>query len=134
MANLAFVLVSVLLSARVQTNTGLIQGTVISAETKKPVPNVSIQILKSRRKAKTNSEGEFVFKDVPAGTYDFEITSPDFVTFRYSGFTVKADSVLTLNISLFNPPSSHKPRVRIVTPDTSVHYKMRYVPIPRRQL
>src|SRR3989304_3634690 len=129
MTTLAFLLVSILLWP--QTQTGLIQGTVINAETKMPVPNVSIQILKSKLKTKTDSDGKFVFKNVPAGAYDFEITSPDFVTFRYKGFTFKADSILTLDIPLFNLPPSHKSRMRIVTPDSSVHYKMRFIPIPK---
>ena len=131
MTTFAFLLISILLSPASQTQTGLIQGTVINAETKMPVPNVSIQILKSKLKTKTDSDGKFVFKNVPAGIYDFEITSPDFVTFRYKGFTVKPDSILPLDIPLFNPPPSHKSRMRIVTPDSSVHYKMRFMPIPK---
>ena len=124
------ILFSILLLTGPQDHPGTIRGTILNAKTKDPVSGVTISITQLKRETKSDSDGEFVFKNVPPGTYGFEVTTPDFFTMHFKGFIVRPDSTLTLNIPLAKPTT--KPLMRIVFPDSTIDYKIRYAPIPKR--
>ena len=53
---------------------GTLQGRVESAETGKPVANMSVTVIGTRLGAATTEDGTFAVIRVPAGTYDLQIT------------------------------------------------------------
>ena len=50
-------------------------GIIKNEETKQPIQSVTIQLKSLKLSAKTNEEGLFVLKNIPAGKYDVEISS-----------------------------------------------------------
>ena len=132
MKTFGLLLLSILLSQGPQTQRGTLRGTVIDITTKKPIQNVSIQMLNSKLRTKTDPNGEFSFESIPVGIYDFRVSSEDYATILYRGFSVRPDSVLTINVPLFKGSSNYKPRIKIVPPDSSIDFKMRYMRIPKQ--
>lgn len=76
----------------VPVGTSSIRGTVLD-KNQGIVPNADVVLVRSGAEAsqttKSDSAGEFVFKNLPAGKYSFTITSPGLETFVSSEITLK---------------------------------------------
>jgi len=54
----------------------------------------------SKFNAKTSDKGEFMLAQLPAGTYTFEVASPDFMPLTIKGFQVGAGEEVKVEASL----------------------------------
>lgn len=77
---------------------GIIKGVVTTSDNK-PAAAVTIQLKGIKRSGVTNENGEFLFKNIPAGSYDIEISS-----IGYNNITqkveVEADKTVTVTFQL----------------------------------
>ena len=86
-----------------QTFRGSIDGTVVD-QTGANVPNAGVTATNVDTKAtivsKSSSAGDFLFGDLPLGTYTITVTAPGFATEKYDKVTVSAGVIYTLPVKL----------------------------------
>ena len=70
------------------SSTGEIYGTVYQSDPEQPVASVQIRIVETNQRATTDQNGEFRFRNLPAGTYT--------LTASASGYRLPADVVVTI--------------------------------------
>ena len=68
--------------------TGEIYGTIYQKDPEQPVPSVQIRIVETNQRVTTDPNGEFRFRNLPAGTYT--------LTASASGYNLPADVVVTI--------------------------------------
>jgi len=89
--------------ATAQNSNGQVTGTVTS-ESGEPVEQATIQAVntsgKSSSRVISNAKGSFSFNKLAAGGYSFIITSVGFETETLSGYSVEADKILTVTVTL----------------------------------
>jgi hypothetical protein len=74
--------------AQQQTGTGQISG-VVTSSAGRPIPNATIRAVQwvgglgKQMTARTDAQGRFVFKELPAGSYDFTAQAEGHVSLRY---------------------------------------------------
>jgi iron complex outermembrane receptor protein len=82
------------------TVSGTIRGTVRSAATREPIPDVNILLKGTRLGAASDVDGNFTIPDVPPSTYTITIEAIGYRTEEVSGVTVGADETTTRTIEL----------------------------------
>ena len=86
-----------------QTFRGGVTGTVADASGA-AVANASVKLVSPdtglTREGITSSTGEFVFQDLPLGTYDITVTQTGFDTVHVSGVVVDAGRIATVGLKL----------------------------------
>jgi hypothetical protein len=84
--------------------TGTVTGTIVDAETKKPVANVSLSaILQNRGYRKTivtDAQGNFIMSHVPVGEHIHFIDKRGYKLYRKEGIQVKHGTPLKMYIEL----------------------------------
>jgi iron complex outermembrane recepter protein len=81
-----------------QTNTGCIQGTIISF-TDEPLIGVNVGLQNTAFTSATNKDGQFILKDVPAGTYTIVASSVGYSANKQN-VVVEAGKTINLNLQL----------------------------------
>ena len=80
-----------------------INGTVVSASTKKPVTNVNVTAYYTSKKEKvviSDSEGNYAFDDLKPGIYKFVFEKEGYKKVTKENVTVKVDETFLLNVEL----------------------------------
>jgi hypothetical protein len=100
--------------------TGSVQGTIINAETKKPIANTtfSASIHKSsfQKEFVTDQNGKFKLHNIPAGEHVFIIDRRGFKACRKEGIVVKDGVVLKVTIEVFEDETElHNPFLTPIT-------------------
>ena len=80
------------------SETGSIQGTVYNNSTKAPLVGAEVRIVEIDTRQKTDENGTFVFRDIPAGTYTLITTVPDTEVLQRTPIVVKAAETLAPEI------------------------------------
>lgn len=99
--------------------TGTVTGTVVHAETKKPVANVSLSAVLHncgyRKAIVTDAQGNFIMKHVPEGEHILLIDKRGYKIYRKEGVQVKRGTSLRLYIELLSdePAGLHSNMVPI---------------------
>jgi hypothetical protein len=71
------------------TGTALISGVVSSSAGNRPIPNATLRVVQwvgalgRQMTARTDAQGKFVIKDLPAGSYDITVQADGHVSLRY---------------------------------------------------
>lgn len=93
---------SILLSA--QDHTGTLSGKVQDRENLEHLPFVIVILIQDEielRGTTTNFDGEFLFEQVPAGTYNLKFKSIGYMDLRFEGISIKSEYTVSLpNIKL----------------------------------
>lgn len=76
------------LALKAQEQSISVSGTVINANTGKPIPGVTVLVEGTNRGTYTNSQGKFQIKDLAPGTYSLRFSSVGFETFVKSNVYV----------------------------------------------
>src|SRR4051794_26158924 len=102
-AALLFTQVFLTISVKAQETNGVLQGT-IRGENSQPLPNVSVGVHNSRTKfasgTKTDSSGVFTLRLPAGGPYEFTFSSVGFEPQTLSGYNVKANGTISLDLSM----------------------------------
>lgn len=99
--------------------TGTVTGTVVHAETKKPMANVSLSAVLHncgyRKAIVTDAQGNFIMKHVPEGEHILLIDKRGYKIYRKEGVQVKRGTSLRLYIELLSdePAGLHSNMVPI---------------------
>jgi hypothetical protein len=84
-------------------STGSIRGTVTDS-TGSIIPNASFSLTETNtqlsRTAASNTDGIFVFPDLPVGNYTLRVTAPGFTSGNYSGLTLVTGHVVDVPVKL----------------------------------
>lgn len=84
-----------------------INGTVIHAETKKPLKDVSVTAILVSKKEKiviTQDDGEYAFDELKPGTYKFIFEKAGFKRITREKVVIKTDEAFQLNIEMIEQP------------------------------
>jgi hypothetical protein len=97
----------VLLSADVANGADayVLKGRIIRADSKNPVPGVSVRLLESGNRAVTDAEGQFALEHVNSGRYTFVISHPQYIEQR---FVLQIPPAPDLEIEVRPPPLYHE--------------------------
>ncbi len=79
---------------------GCISGTVLNAETGKPIQKVNITLVNTSMGAATAVSGNYLIKNVPPGTYHLRFSAIGFKTVDYPGVHVKENQRIHLDVSM----------------------------------
>jgi len=110
---------------------GVLRGEVRSYETEEPLPGATIVIIGTELKTVTNQEGSFIFKALPEGTYQIEVSLIGYLKSRRSGVKIKAGEVTELLIRLRASPIILEKGIRVVGRRRILDIK---IPATRREL
>ena len=105
-----------------------ITGKVIDVNTGQALSGANVSIEGTKFGAATNTDGEFLIKNIPPGTYNLRITFIGYTSAQKS-FSISRDEILTLNIML--QPTILKWRDVVITANRDVNRAVaRETPIP----
>ncbi len=79
---------------------GAIQGRVIDANEKFPLPTVRVSILGKKFYTTTDAEGNYYLPSLPAGTYNILFELSGYISFTAKGITVTKNETTELNVEL----------------------------------
>lgn len=103
MAAPALVLAALSVSALAQTYRGSINGSVVD-QTGSSVPGAAVVATNTATgvavSGTSSSAGDFLFGDLPLGTYSITVTAPGFAVAKYGGVAVSAGVIYTLPVKL----------------------------------
>jgi iron complex outermembrane receptor protein len=91
------------LNPDVQTGQGIIQGVLLDGENDKPISNGFISIMNTERGVFSHSDGDFIFRNVPAGTYTLIARHIGYET-GYARVEVVPDDTVAVSIRLYSQP------------------------------
>jgi len=98
-AALLVVLITTLPTANGQSMTGQISGTVLDPQSA-VVPGATVTLTNSltgqTREAKSGTQGEFIFTQLLAGTYDVGVSSPGFKVYQQKNIRLSANEAVAL--------------------------------------
>ena len=89
-----------------ETSFGTIEGTVLDKRTRLPVGGVQV-VPVGHEGAITDSKGNFAFKNLPVGTYEFDVSKKSFAPLKIGKLELKADSTIKLTILLDRSKSDY---------------------------
>ncbi|MCX6183839.1 MAG: TonB-dependent receptor [Flavobacterium sp.] len=92
-----FLLVSPILLS--QTNGGL-KGTVLDESNGKPVPGINVVVKNTKYALSTDMDGNYIFRSIPAGTYEVEFSSMGYASKLISEVIIKEKEITDLSPSL----------------------------------
>jgi hypothetical protein len=100
--------------------TGIVQGTIIDAETKKPVPNVSftaaIQKSSFQKDFVTDANGNFKIPNVPAGEHTIVIDNKNYKAVKKQHIQVREGLAIRLYLEVQqDEDGSHHPFMTPIT-------------------
>ena len=125
-------LVSSFLDAQAQSNpSGELRGKIISYETEEPLPGANITITGTDFKAITDQYGVFIFKNVPEGDYEIEVSLIGYLKTRRPNIEVKQSQITPLIIKLRSSPILLEKEIRVVGERPMLEIKL---PATRREL
>ena len=75
----------------------VVQGKVVSAASKEPVPNAEVFLTALRKSTITNDFGDFKFQDIPKGTYNFTVFAYEFAILDHA-VSISDDTFLNLKL------------------------------------
>src|SRR3954463_2673540 len=96
-ATLALLVVPAILGAQ---QLGAIRGTVIDTRTRRPVPNVTVDLDMAARIAISDSDGAFRFTMIPEGLHNISARRLGFVADREVNIRVVRDKTTIVDIAL----------------------------------
>jgi len=118
--------------AKAQDNpTGELRGKIISYETEEPLPGANITITETDLKAIADQDGIFVFKNLPEGIYQIEVSLIGYLKTRRANLEVKPGQTTQLIIKLRFSPIILERGVRVVGERPMLDIKL---PATRREL
>lgn len=80
--------------------TGSIQGTVIDAEIKSPLPQAQVTIIGLNKQTLTDEEGHFSFSDIPVGSYTLQFSCEFYTPLRKTDIQVKSQRITQVHAAL----------------------------------
>lgn len=92
-----FLLVSPILLS--QTNGGL-KGTVLDESNGKPIPGINVVVKNTKYALSTDMDGNYIFRSIPAGTYEVEFSSMGYASKLISEVIIKEKEITELSPSL----------------------------------
>lgn len=120
------------LGAKAQDNpTGELRGRIISYETEEPLPGANITVTETDLKAIADQDGIFVFKNLPEGIYQIEVSLIGYLKTRRTNLEVKPGQTTQLIIKLRFSPIILERGVRVVGERPMLDIKL---PATRREL
>lgn len=84
----------------VKGNTGIIKGTIIEESTGKPIPEVTIEIKGTKKITTSDTDGNFIIRDVIAGKYDIQFSAFLFIPKIVSEVEITNGDSSALTVSL----------------------------------
>ncbi len=105
--------VSLLLLASAKS--GVIKGTVMDPQSKKPVAGAVIRIIETGQTATTDSTGMFEFSGIRSGKYNLEIRADQYQLTKLEKVEIKTNSETALEIPIHSLSSS-KTAQKVITP------------------
>ena len=112
----AAILTTLLAKEAISASKGAVSGTVSDAATGDPLPNVTLMVPQLRRGTITNSDGEFLIKNVPPGTYTVRARRVGYIPSQDT-LTMTGGEKTILNIRLLAEPIPMEP-VQVKAPRT----------------
>jgi len=97
------------------TATGTIQGQVVDAETHAPLRGVLVQVVGTPQEARTDEEGRFQLRDVPAGTQTLYVSMVGYALVRRP-LRVAGGRTLTIPVALAPGTGTYSERVTVTAP------------------
>jgi len=85
--------------------TGSIQGTVIDAEIKSPLPKAQVTIISLNQQTLTDDDGHFSFSAVPVGSYTLQFSCEFYTPLRKTDIQVKSQRIIQVIAALQLEPS-----------------------------
>ena len=95
-----YILVLLIFSQFIFSQTSILKGTILDEKTGKTMPGVDVNILNTKYAISTDFDGNFIFSEVPVGTYEVQIATSSYQTKIISEVVVKADDATVLTVSL----------------------------------
>ena len=80
-----------IISQTFYSQNGIISGTILDESNGSLLPGVNISIKELKKSATSDSEGKFIFRNIPVGTYELE--------FRFVGYQSKSVSDVTVTLN-----------------------------------
>ncbi len=96
----SLILLISLVSAPLLAQTGRIEGTVRSAQTRDPIANVQIEVVGTDFSVATNENGYYVVANVPAGTYTVRVRAVGYREVTLGNQRIAAGLPTTVNFEL----------------------------------
>ncbi len=90
--------------ARQKVRTGTIKGQVLDKYSREPLAGAFIQIVNSDRKTLTNTEGKFLFKDIPVGAYTLKFDFPETKPLAKPDIIVRSQRITFVDADLDTNP------------------------------
>ena len=91
-----FLLVSPILLSQ----TGGLKGTVLDESNGKPVPGINVVVKNTKYALSTDMDGNYIFRSIPAGTYEVEFSSMGYASKLVSEVIIKEKEITDLSPSL----------------------------------
>jgi TonB-dependent receptor len=91
-----FLLVSPILLSQ----TGGLKGTVLDESNGKPVPGINVVVKNTKYALSTDMDGNYIFRTIPAGTYEVEFSSMGYASKLISEVIIKEKEITDLSPSL----------------------------------
>ncbi len=111
-------------SALAQQNTSVLTGTVLNAETKKPVPDVVVTAtspsVQGEQLAVTDASGLYRIPQLPPGTYTLRFESEGFKPFQRTDVALRLNRTIRLNAELLPEGFNEEIQVAGVPPSVDV--------------
>ncbi|MBU3680465.1 MAG: hypothetical protein FGM16_00835 [Flavobacterium sp.] len=82
-----------------QTNGGL-KGTVIDESNGKPIPGINVVVKNTKFALSTDMDGNYIFRSIPAGTYEVEFSSMGYTSKLISEVIIKEKEITELSPTL----------------------------------
>ncbi|MBP6372916.1 MAG: TonB-dependent receptor [Flavobacterium sp.] len=92
-----FLLVSPLLFAQ---GIGGLKGTVLDESNGKPIPGINVLVKNTKFALSTDMDGNYIFRSIPAGTYEVEFSSMGYASKLVSEVVIKEKEITELSPSL----------------------------------
>ena len=112
-------------------STGVIQGAVVSYETEEPLPGANIVIAGIDLGVAADQEGRFVFRNLPAGTYQIEVSLIGYLQTKRTEVEITPGQTTSIRIRLRSTPIILDREVRVVGERPMLDIKL---PATRREL
>jgi hypothetical protein len=91
-----FLLVSPILLSQ----TGGLKGTVLDESNGKPVPGINVVVKNTKYALSTDMDGNYIFRTIPAGTYEVEFSSMGYASKLVSEVIIKEKEITELSTAL----------------------------------
>lgn len=83
----------------IQAQSGIIEGSVMQADSVTTLPGVNIYLEKTKHGAVTNGKGNYIIKDVPVGDYTLVISNIGYLTIKKK-INVQENKTMSINFSM----------------------------------